>query len=217
MDDYSITVISGFTIVIAAIIGWIRFKKINPAYFPFLYFIWLGLLNEIISFILIKNNQRNTVNNNIYVLAEAVLIAWQFKKWKIFERLRFLFPTILFLFSISWIIEILVKSIRAELFYYMIFYSFVIVLLSVQTINRLIITERRNILKNSIFLICTAFVINYTLTVLVLSFWLYGINVSDVFTRKIGIILPALNVFVNLIYALAVLWMPTKQRFTLPS
>ena len=54
-------VVFSFSIAIAAIIGWIRFKKINPAYYPFVICIWIGLLNEILSYIVIQYRtfQRN--------------------------------------------------------------------------------------------------------------------------------------------------------------
>lgn len=77
--------------------------------------------------------------------------------------------------------------------------------------------EKKNILKNSIFLICAGFILYYTYKVFVGLFWLYGLNKSMEFTLNIVIIMIYINFITNLIYALAFLWMPTKHRFSLPS
>ena len=100
-------------------------------------------------------------------------------------------------------------------FYYLILYSFILVLFSIHTINGILIRERKNILKNPIFLICTAFVIYFTFRVLVYTSWMYGLSMSNEFNIKVNFILESMNLFANLIYALAILWMPTKHRFTL--
>ena len=84
--NYWLVVIFSFSIIIAATIGWVRFRKINPAYYPFIYCIWLAFLNEILSFIFAQTIRDNSVNNNLYALAESLLIVWQFRNWGIFKN-----------------------------------------------------------------------------------------------------------------------------------
>jgi hypothetical protein len=67
------------------------------------------------------------------------------------------------------------------------------------------------------FLICNAFIIYFTFKILVEAFWLYGVNESVNFQAMVFDISSYINVFTNLIYALAVLWMPMKRVFTMPS
>jgi len=215
---YTLVIALSFSIAIAAIIGGIRYSKINPAYYPFLYCIWLGLLNEIIGYIITQNGYSNAVNNNIYVLLESLLITWQFRKWGLFQRTKTLFFIILASFILIWLTEIFLLS-RMKLItsYFRIVYSFTIVLMSIPIINEQLLRERKNLLKNSIFLICIGFVIYYTYKVIIGLFWLYGFSVSREFRTNIIIILIYINFIANLIYAFAVLWMPTKHRFSLPS
>lgn len=216
--NYSLVVLFSFSIAIAAIIGLVRFKKINPAYYPFIYCLWLGLINETISYILARTIGNNSINNNIYILFESLLITWQFQRWGIFGRSKILFPGVLLLFVIFWIIEnFFIFTITQPTFYFPIFYSFIIVLMSINIINGLIVRERKNFLKSPVFLICIGFVSYFTLRVLMQTFWLYGDRVSLAFRISIAYSLIYVNLFANFIYALAVLWMPTKQRFTLPS
>ena len=215
---YTVALILSFSISIAALIGGIRYKKINPAYYPFLYCLWLGLANEIVGQVVTRNGYSNAVNNNIYVLLESLLITWQFRRWGLFDRAVKLFAVIMVAFVIIWTFEtILMSRIRLITSYFRIVYSFIIVLMSIHLINEQLLRERRNILTNSIFLICIGFVIYYTYKVLVGLFWLYGFNATPAFRKNVIIIMIYINFVANLIYAFAVLCMPGKYRFSLPS
>jgi hypothetical protein len=56
----------------------------------------------------------------------------------------------------------------------------------------------------------------YTFTVIIGVFWIYGFGGSSSFRRHMVWILIYINLVVNLVFALAVLWMPKKLRFSLP-
>lgn len=214
--NYTLITLFGFSISVAAIVGWIRVKQISPIYYPFLICIWLALLNETLSFVLEKAGLYSNVNNNIYVLGESLLISWQFQKWKLLSRKMFII--VMAGLILTWTIEnIIINSIFNITSYYRILYSFLIVLMSITQLNVLIARERKSLFKNSAFLLCIGFIIYYTYKVLVEMFWLYGLNSGSGFRKSVYAILLYLNFFVNLIYALAVLWMPRKHRFSLPS
>ena len=216
--NFTLVIIFNFSIFIAAVIAWVRFGRINKVYYPILYCVWLAALNELLSFILVKNGFHTSVNNNIYVLLEALLIISFFKNLVQQPKQIYWYNAGLIAIIIIWIIEnIILNKIVGISIYFRIIYSFVIVLLSISTINRLITTVRKNIFRNSIFLLCLAFTIYYTYKILVEAFWLYGLNSSDFFRLQVYRILNYINLFTNLIYALAILWMPKKVAFTLPS
>ena len=212
-----LVLITSFSITIPSIIGWIRFKKINPAYYPFVICIWIGLLNEILSYIVIHTENSNAINSNIYVLIESLLFTWQFKKLGIFDRAKPMFTLLVVFFIMIWVIENFIIS-RITYFssYFRIVYSFALSLMSINQVNSLIMKEKKQILMNSIFLICIAFILYYIYKVLVEAFWVYGLNNSRDFRNNVYLILAYINLICNLIYALAVLWMPKKHRFSLP-
>ena len=216
MNFWLITILNLY-ILVPAVTGLARFSKINKVYHPFIYCIWLGSLIEIVSNVFVLNGYSNAVVSNIYVLAESLLLAWQFRNWKSFEKGKILFPVIIAIFSISWVLENFVFS-KIIYFssYFRIVYSFIIVMLSIIIINRQIVTERKSLLKNPVFLICIAFVFYYTLKVMVEAFWVYGINDKS-FGTKIYYISIVTNFIANLLYTVAIVWIPTKLRFTLPS
>ena len=216
--NYTVRLIFSFSIIIAVIISWIRFKQINPTYYPFIFCLWLGLLSEILSYIFSRIYHTNAVNSNIYVLLESFFLVWQFYAWKLFDRYKSLFMVILCLFLGTWIVEnFIISKITSFSSYFRIAYSFIVVLMSISVFNGLMVRERKSILKNPVFLICSTFIVYYTYRVLVEAFWVYGLNSSKEFRLSVYRILLYINLFANLVYALAILWMPTKQRFTLPS
>jgi hypothetical protein len=214
---YSIVTGFSFSIGLAAIIGGLRYNRINPAYYPFLYCCWIGLMNECISFIESYKGHSNAINSNIYVLLEFILFIWQFYRWGFFGRHRYWWPVPLIIIGGVWIWENFFPY-RLDRFssYFRVLYSFSLVLMSISILNRQIVREKQHLLKNPIALICLGTIIYYTYKVLVEAFWLYGLNQGSNFRNNVYLILAFINLFTNLIFALAVLWMPKKLRFTLP-
>jgi hypothetical protein len=194
----------------------VRFSRIAPAFYPFLICIWLGCLNEIISIVLAYMGYFTMVNNNIYVLAESMLIVFQLVKWGALGKFYRAGIWIMVLMLCIWLAEnVFVFSLNGLSSYYRLFYSVVIVLLSIQVNNRLILTEKKLLIKNSMFLVCLGFIFYFTYKILAEIFWLYGLKASPGFRENVFSIMVWINFLVNLIYAFAVLWMPAKQRFTM--
>lgn len=215
---YDFTVFVGFSISIAVLIGWIRFKHLDQAYLPFLILITLGLSNEVLSFIVIKMKKSNAINFNVYTLLELVFLNWQFKQWKLFGKKNNWYYIILISSILFWLIENFVwKTINSFNSFFVIYSSYIILLMSITMINRLVLKEQDLLIKNPVFLICIGFLFYFTYAVLVEAFWVTGYADSDVFRTRIYSILVYVNLMANLIYAIAVLWMPTKPKFILPS
>ncbi len=212
--NHTLIRILGFSIIVPALVGIIRVNKINRIYFPFLLCIWIGLLNECINYILIDFfHSSNSVNSNIYNLIESLLYVWLFRNLGLFTNKKFYILLISFLCT-AWLFENLIVSNFTQFdSYFTVFYSLIIVLMSITMINRLII-KQINLLTNSIFLICSALVIYFTLSALTEIFWLYGFNSSESFRLNIYRIMAYINSSVNLIFASAILWMHRKQEFT---
>jgi hypothetical protein len=206
-----------FTIFIAGVIALVRFKKINKIYYPFLYCLWIACFNELLSFILWLYHSTSSVNSNFYILFEALLITVLLKNFKILNKPRHLFHAILVSQILVWMFEILyLGKISATLIFFRVFYSFIIVLMSITYLNVLIGSSRKIKVKNSDFLLCLGFILYFTFKALVHSFWLYGSKSSLGFLLKLFTIMIYINVIANLIYALAVLWMPRKIEYTQP-
>jgi len=208
--------IFALSIVIAGVIALARFKKMDPMFYPFILLIWIGSVNELLSVILVFFKFYTLINNNIYVLGESLTILWFFKKTGTVFSNKTIFLFLGISFIVFWFTENLILDFYASS-YFRIYYSFVIVILSVTTVNYLIVTAKKNLLKMPVFLISLGFIIYFTYEILVQAFSLYGLNNSLEFQKNVYMIMIYLNLFVNLLYALAILWIPRKREYMLLS
>src|SRR5690606_6224954 len=125
-------ILVSLSLLIPGIIALISFKKIDKFYFPFLICIWIGCMNEIVGVILYKKGQPVSINNNVYVLAEAILLTMFFKNAGIFDNYRKSFYLLISGFLLIWFWEnILAGKLYGVSSWFRILYSFIIVLLSV--------------------------------------------------------------------------------------
>ncbi|RYY31667.1 MAG: hypothetical protein EOO04_00160 [Chitinophagaceae bacterium] len=213
-----IAYISTFSIVIAAILGVIRFRQIEPSYYPFIYICWLGLVAEIVAYAY-QTKSGSLLPSNIYVLLEAFLFVWQFKLWGSFQRRRRLFHAALAAVLILWIFDnLIVRTIHGLSSFYRIGYSFLLVILAIDQINKLIVSERKSFLTNAKFLICIGIIIyfSYKLTTEIFYVEAQGKESSPEFVGQIFSIQKYVNLFANLLYAYVILWIPKKKIFLEP-
>jgi len=194
----------------------VRLKKIGDSFYPFLIVIWLGSLNELAGYLIIKRGHSNAIPSNIYSLLEACLIIWFFYKTDSPRYIRKIWMFLLFLFLAGWAFENIFIGRFGVYFnsYFNMFSGFAIVLISINVINEILVKERE-LLKNSTFLLCIAFIIYFTYRILVEAFWLYGENIGEGFMIKVFNIHSWINLLCNIIFACAILWMQKKKAFTL--
>ncbi|HEU5051884.1 MAG TPA: hypothetical protein VFT78_02160 [Hanamia sp.] len=214
----------GFSILPAGLIALARFNKWSMPYLPFLLCVWLACINELLSYILWRNHYYTSVNNNLYVLAEAILFLVFFRNMQVFEKRPQVFPMLLLFLVILWSWEnIGLGKIIAVSSWFRIAYSFLTVVLSIALINRLIyrviyepwLSGERSIFLNPEFLIAAGAIIFFTFKMVVELFWWYGINHSAALRTNLYHIMMYINVIANIIYTLAIVWIPRKQPYTI--
>jgi len=215
MNNYWLRIVFNYSIIIAAIIAIFRFKTIMADYYPFIFFIWLGLFNEILSLLLIYNYQSNTVNSNIYVLMEYLVLLWQFYKWSDGSSKRYYW---LAAFGITvWITDnFILNTISDNNSIFRVFYSFIIIFFSIDKVNNLLIFEYGNLLKHPMFITCITFIFYYGFKAFVESFNMVHLGLNPVILKDLWIILYFVNGTANLLYAIAVLCIPKKIKFISP-
>lgn len=204
---FSLSVLLPFTI------GLLRFTKIHESFRPFLFLIGLAALTELISFISIRIFRTNAVVSNIYCLAECLLILYQFYRWRFHVRPRKWYWIIPILCVLIWLLENLVYFKIMEFGpAFRVSYAFIVVMLSINEINYLITHENRALFRNARFLICIGFII-YFLYQILLEGALYISATEDnpVISNKIISIVVYINVLVNIIYAIAMWFIPENM------
>ena len=217
MISNDLILICTYSIVLAVIIGLIRLRSITADYQPFILITLTSLANEVAASWLEANPLMNAVRLNIFFILESLLWIWQFKRWGGFSggRKR-VYPALLISVAVVWTAEnILFAGISTFNSMFSLVSYFILVFLAINQVNQLIVEERGNMLKNSRFLICSGVMIFYTYKIMIESFYVMKLDQSNQFLSKIFIILVFVNLFVNLLYALATLWIPTRQRFTM--
>jgi len=216
MRPYYVAVILGYSIAIAAAIGLICFKKIRPAYQPFIFLICLSLFNHTLSFFMVEYVGSNTINANIYVLFDSLLYLWLFKNWGVFRRRVYLFNGFMIFLVAVWVIDNLFwHTLSITNSFFRIIYSFILIFLSIEQLNILISSAKKNLLINTCFLVCCGIIIYYPYKATIEVFFLIRLKASSHFYASIFSILVYVNLFVNLIFAWATLWIPKKLKFTL--
>lgn len=215
--NYLLFVSFSFSILIAAVIGLINFKKIDRAFHPFIYCIWLASVNEIVSFLLTKHHINTAPGNNIYVLAEALLIGWQFKKWKMMSFYKHAFQIYVAFMIMVWLAESLpLSELNKIKVGFRITSSAIIVLMSMNLISKVIFESGRSLVLNAKFIFGTAFIIYFLYRIFIESFLYFGFKIDADLYSDIFIILSVINLLCNLLYACALLCIPRKIYFIEP-
>jgi hypothetical protein len=217
MFSHTISIISTFSIVIAAILGVIRFRNIEKSYYPFIYICWLAIVFEILA-AMFQATFTTLWPSNVYVLLEGLIFTWQFKKWGSFHRRPFMLYVIQVFIVGLWIADnIIIRDLHQVSSNYRIGYSILLVVLAIDHINKLIVQERKSFLTNAKFLICTGVVIFFSYKIVVEIFYLYVYekNATE-FVTSILAIQKYVNLFTNLLFAYCVLWIPSKKIFLKP-
>jgi hypothetical protein len=218
MDD-TLRFILSLSIGFAVIIGIVRFRRIDSAYYPFIYNIIVALLVEILNRILTVRGHPSAfmLLLNIFSYIDFFLFLWLFHNWGLFNRKKSTFIAIAGTFFIIWLLNnILVTGFIKHNLYFFILYSFALIFFSVNTFNKAVVHERSSIFRNPKFWICLGIIIFYSFFIVTVStgLSLFMHNVSVEFRRGLQAISVFSNLLVNLLYAVAVLWIPRKKNFT---
>lgn len=208
---YILAIVSQALILFPAFVGLIRFKKIDPVYYPFLALLWIGTVNEMVCFT--ENHildLSSYINNNLYSFFEGMLIVWFFHTTAYINKK--IFYALESLFVIAFFYEKLTVHLPYNYgFYYSLIDASAIVFLSIIAFNKIIVTERGFPLKNGMFLICMSFIIYFTFNVIWLSFWYYGITSNIPFIKAVQIVMMYVNVITNITLGIATLWLPIRR------
>lgn len=204
------------TIAIPAIIGLWRYRLTDQQYRPFIWICCLLTMNELLMFVLIKMKVFTFISYNLAIPIVCFLYLLLFKRWGLFTGKKYLFPLLFGSLMLIWIADhFFINGYRLNVrtTYFRVCYSLTLVMLAVNSINRQIVSEKKNLLYNSRFLICIGLVVYYTYRIIVDAFSLKGMSQS--FLLQLGDFSRYLLIGLNLTFALAALWIPAKKNYTI--
>lgn len=202
-------------IFIAAIVGIIRFRKVDKVFHPFIFLCWLAAFTELLGELKIFPETVNGNVFNIYSVGEYSLITWLMLRWRVISLTAY--RAIMIGLSLAWFTEFIVfDRMHMAANYFNIIYGLVIVMLSVRCLAWRISVERGSLIKSPYVIISSAFILYFTVAAIVAAFWMYGNYGSADFVRAVVVFHYIVNLVANLTYAIAILCMPRKDPFTLP-
>jgi len=186
----------------------VRCKKIPADWMPFLVLLILGVLAEIASFIMIHFCEMgNAPVIKTYSLAECCLIYYLFYLWKNDKDARTFFTVLASISVLAWLIEdIVFGGIITFSPYFRVGYAFVIVLLSINQINGMMVKHDGSLLKNPRFILCIGFIISFIYQIVYEASFFVGSDTSVFGSLPNKIIMgnSYINFTVNLLSAYAV-------------
>jgi hypothetical protein len=203
LNDYIIVVV----VTTLLLVSIIRYRSIDKVYIPFIYYIWLTALIEFLSLIVLKMVVKNNLFlTNTFVLLEGFLWIWLFSNWRLFERKPISKYLILGSFVVVWTVELIdVGGIFEFLRYYRIYYSFVLALIAIHSLNFQIVHEKGNLLKSARFLITLSLLMYFTYKGFFEAFYVRG-------SKLVFDLLFAVNLLSKALFIIALLWIPNKSK-----
>jgi hypothetical protein len=201
------------SILLPAIAAALRFRNSHRNYRPFLIYIFISLLNELLVGLYLVNFPRNikTLNWQIFNLVEWIILLIQFYYWGRFKNYKPLFYILLFSSFVGWVFENFIYSdIYAFNPVFLIFYSFVLVLLSINTINYTFAQHNQMLNKNGLFIICAAMIIFFIYTIVVFTFLAMDTKYDKELIQRIFNIRVYINALTNILYAIGIYYIPVR-------
>ena len=201
------------TIVFPAIIGLVRYRNADSRYRPFFIYIFYSLFNELFVYFYIQpytSKNAASLNWEIFNLMECLMLLVQFYYWQRFKNYKAVFMVLLGAAIAGWLSEnFIFSNIYAFNPVFLIAYSFVIVLLSINTINHEVVNYSRSISKSSLFIICVGFVVFFIYEIIVFTILATNNKHNKAFSSVFEITIY-INALTNILYAIGIYFIPGK-------
>ena len=211
--SYELMVALSYSIVLPVIGILYQYKRVDTLYRPVMLCIVIGLVNEVISSLVAKSGHSNALNNNIYCLAEALLLLTQFKRCGLFDKTSWIYPALCIFFAGAWMIE---NHNWDKLNQFAAFFhgleGATIVVLSIIQINILVAHYEGRLISSAGFIFCGAFCFYFCNVILLEIFLEFGKGASAGLRDDVFKAYAYANVITNIIYLTAILCIPRKQR-----
>lgn len=196
----------------------------DRSFYPFVYNLLVTVLVEIL--IGFQHNYSViTKITNVFSLADFCLFAWLFHNWGLFNFNKKAFYATLGVFFLLWVyITFFFSGFSNINNLFLLLYSFALIFFSVTTFNKIVVQQRINIFENARFWICIGIIIFYSFFIVTRATDLSTISIKDVgnvlnsktsFKDDLQKINAYSNILVNLLYAVAVIWIPRQKNTTM--
>lgn len=213
--SFHLFTILAFSIVLPVFSGIIKFRQITTQrYLPVFLYVVFAFLNNLLSYMLIRNGESNHFNSNIYVLVAFGLLLWQFNTWDEKAGMKYLGVGVIF--CMIWVADnFILHGLRDNNSIFRFFASFYILYYCVKKINHEIFFGFRRIISNPVFLICVGMMFHYSFKAFYESLnffsWLFDISLIIQVNRLIAFA----DLITNILISIAFLCLRSKSTYYL--
>lgn len=205
------------SIYIPAAILLIRIRKIPAGYYPYVFYMWLGVINQTTGYIIINYRyMSNAIVSNIYMIGAVFLLLAQFYIWEIKSKVKKrLYVLCALLFIVLWTMENLVMH-QLHTFngVYRLSYSMVITVLSIDQFSKTPVIDPATRKPGAKFLICLSLLLVNSFSCCIEIFYVLPLDLSPQLFRNVFSIFVIVIFISHIINTIIALCIPKKQKFT---
>jgi hypothetical protein len=185
---------------------------------PFIISLWVNLLGCLVAEFSIYVWGANAISSNFYFIFFCLLIVWQFKRWGLFSQRPDAFYIVVAVFVLIWSVDnLILGNLYSFNPYARILNSMAIVLLSIHLLSSELAVPNESFWKNSRQLILVAYILLFTVKIITEFFWQYGLQFGTPLVSYIYAFYQIVILVANLLYTLAVIWIPVNTHYSWPS
>ena len=211
------TTICSLTDIVPVILGIKKFKLTHEKHHSFIIFLSIGAISGLIARLLIIYHEFRyaRILANFYILFEGIAFLFIFFQWEVFKKKIILISSVIFLSAI-WVFDSFILNSFSEInSLYSVIYSIIIVMLAIKLFQQEYFNTIKYSLKDPLFIISTALIINYSYRAVFESLYLFKLDFSNDFYSDAFNIFVILNVVSNCTFTYAIYCMDLRKRLTL--
>lgn len=208
---YEIISVLSWSILFPGIVSLFRIKDAAKIFYPVFTVVWLGVVHEAFSEVLIYFGRSNVVSTNIYAFAEFVLWTAFLKSHSEINLKQWM--AILCGMAAILILDMAILNPKDFASTFTIVSALLASLWAIFRLNNLLSDPSLSLVKDATFVFCLAIVFQFSYYVLLEIILEYGSALSSQFHEKMMWLFAIFNVIVNLVIAYGILCIPRKKAF----
>ena len=216
MPSFTFFVTSACSILVPFSVSLIKWNRLKNNYLPLITLLALGLFNESVSLINVYRHIPNTINGNIFVLLDFLIVIWLFSRLQLSYSNRFLILLIM-LGILVWVVDnFLLNALSGNNSLFRMVASLFIVIVSIDKLNQLLFFQNRNGNMIADMLISIGVLCYYSYKSFVESFHLFPMAIDKIsFYTNLWVILGIINIGMNLLLTAAIICIPQKPAYSI--
>lgn len=188
-------------------------KRLRSRYLPVLILLAVGVANDLYSVALVFAGKDNTVNGNVYVLIDLLIIVWFFLRLACSRRNYFLIG-VAAIGILVWIYDnMILHSIDTNNSLYRMTASALIVLMSLEKLSDITLFNGPDKVLRTDVLIVVGLLVYYCFKTFIESFHVFHMRINKSFYVSLWLILATIRIITYILFSLAILWAPKRTEF----